>query len=120
MAAALGLAAYSCASIGAGQESTSVPHTLEEGATQLELTWPGGSIREYCVRAGRIAEGLPAQEQVAADAAAVKLLSSLLSIKTESFAVQEGDLEVDAADLSAMAKLARFLLTKDNVSTGQR
>lgn len=123
VATAFGLAAYCSAVIGTGQGSTSVSSTLDKEVTQLELTWtPGVGIREheYYARAGKFADGLSIHEQVIANAAAVKLLSNLLSKKTESFETREADFDVGAADLVAMEKLARFLLGNDNVLIKQR
>ncbi len=119
--AALGLAAYSCAVIGAGQESTSVTSTIAEQVAELELWWyPGIGTQEYeyYVRAGRIARDLFRHEPIAANAVALQLQSNLLAKRADSFEVREADFEVGAADLGAMAEVARYLLAEGNASIG--
>lgn len=120
---ALGLASYSCVSSGATSESTSVPITLDEQLTQLDRAWRAGEGKreyEYYVRAGSFAEGLVAEDPVAANAAAAKVLNSILAKKAGSTDAREADFEVGAADLFAMAKLSRFLLGNEGASMEQR
>lgn len=111
------LAVQSYAATVAGQEAAEMRNALDKELARLELIWQPGHGRDYYIQAGKIADGLQAQERVAANAAALSLLNA---VQAKRPVAVEDSLDTGVTDLAAMTKLAHFLLAQDNMPIEQR